>query len=57
VSLPAYNPHKSCPKCGHGFVSTKHVTFAWSAQDALRRRCDRCDYVWDERPRDSKAAA
>jgi hypothetical protein len=54
---PPYNPHASCKKCGHGFVTTKHVTFLGGHHDALRRECERCRYVWNEEPRDSKAVA
>ena len=53
---PPYNPRKPCPKCGHHLVTSKHVSFAFTGQgEAIRRTCVRCEYVWDERPRDADA--
>lgn len=55
---PAYNPHRSCPKCGHNWVTSKHVTFHYiGLGDAIRRRCERCDYTWDEATRDAEKDA
>lgn len=49
-----YDPHRPCPKCGHHLVSSRHVTLFFGIPDAVRRNCQRCDYIWDENPLDAE---
>ncbi len=52
--LPNYNEFGCCPKCGADSVRimTKHTCLAFELGDVLRRTCGRCEYFWDEQPKD-----
>jgi ribosomal protein S27AE len=42
-----------CPKCGSGFVTTKHGSrYAVLQDEYLHRACERCGYLWREIPLD-----
>lgn len=50
-----YDAHGKCPKCSHSIVSTRFIGGAAGAEDALHRKCARCDFGWKERPLDKSS--
>ena len=67
--LPPFNASATCPKCGHGDISTGYVRShrAWESPECsltypakhtehLDRHCQCCHYVWAEAVLDAASA-
>lgn len=58
-----FNPDTTCPKCGHDKIaSTWHElenayqfdNWVEVKPERITRRCERCNYMWDELPFDKE---
>jgi hypothetical protein len=47
-----YDANAKCPKCNHTVISTRFIGGIAGIDDALHRKCARCDFGWKETPLD-----
>jgi hypothetical protein len=47
-----YDANAKCPKCNHNVISTRFIGGIAGIDDALHRKCARCDFGWKETPLD-----
>ena len=53
--MKPFSENAVCPKCGSELIRTKYdrdARFRFKG-DVIKRRCERCDYVWSELPLDA----
>lgn len=52
--MNTFDENASCPKCGGKFITTKYRGGEYPRlHDLICRSCQRCGYLWFERPLDA----